>query len=820
MSYSIRNYVKKHCTEKYTLDDMETLATNVSNDSDGRYTDKSALKILCRYAHVQNGNICFNVNSRNSDQTLENLKKYLDDKSACITNNNTNNNDNTNNINNNINNKNNVNTSNNTNTNNNVNSIVNVETDTNDNNNANTQKRKGFGNLSTTKHSACIDSEGDDKPILVKKTKKPVGKSDIKLVTRANTHTLTMQNNVNELVPKKRANVFTSTATSTTTSLTTTTSNTATTSVSAPKKKGGFGVFTKALVNGKDNNNDSDTNKPKIKQQGSTKSLRQNKDDNFGYKFPQEGKYKGLVRTDKKYGPYGTDNYYDEKIQDDQIDKDAQQRVLVFKKLNSRPYPLQRSIEWFALRSGMITASDGGTIVRVNPYEHDFGFIVNKVFGKPFITEFACYHGKKYEQVATSVYEYRMNVKVKEFGLCQHPKYKFLGASPDGIVSEYKLKTKDGRSWEELEAEANLITDPKGRDEFLEAHCIKTKFVGRMLEIKCPFSRDIILAEDTIEVYGVHGEIIKDLYHDCKKGICPTYYWVQIQLQLQCCELDECDFWQCKVFEYADKEDFLDDTNPDYPWLSRQTGHEKGAVIQLMPCAQVDDPCMPYINRIYNHATFIYQPRVDMTPAEIDIWILNALQNLKTTHKEMVFDSVKYWKLVATRNITIKRDDKWFKDNLDTFRNAWDCVEYLRANKDKASLLKRYINTFPVDRFKKIKEPRGEEGIIMKNLQKLVNEPAKNAPKKDHTAYTKFIAKLEKDIKKSGVDDPKDYNVVDDITHINATLNNTNEFHCDKNNPKTKIKELTELVKFIAAHVDKFHSKIIVNDNVNDNNED
>ena len=51
-----------------------------------------------------------------------------------------------------------------------------------------------------------------------------------------------------------------------------------------------------------------------------------------------------------------------------------------------------------------------------------------------------------------------MNVYIEEFGLIAHPVYDFLAASPDGICSPYKYNKK---------------------------HI--SKYVGRMLEIKCPF---------------------------------------------------------------------------------------------------------------------------------------------------------------------------------------------------------------------------------------------------------------------------------------------------------------------------------------------
>ena len=56
--------------------------------------------------------------------------------------------------------------------------------------------------------------------------------------------------------------------------------------------------------------------------------------------------------------------------------------------------------------------------------------------------------------------------------------------------------------------------------------------VGRMLEIKCPLTRKIKTSGE------VDGEI------------CPHYYYCQVQQQLECCDLEYCDFWQCSLQEF------------------------------------------------------------------------------------------------------------------------------------------------------------------------------------------------------------------------------------------------------------------------------
>ena len=442
----------------------------------------------------------------------------------------------------------------------------------------------------------------------------------------------------------------------------------------------------------------------------------------------------------------GTDDFHDKIVKSDVLNKDELRRVDIYRDLATRKYFQQRSPEWFAQRDTLISASDGGTVVNLNPYESQYSFILKKVFGKPFETSEACYHGKKFEQVATMVYEYKMNVSVKEFGLCSHPKYSFLGASPDGIVSEYKLND----------------------------NTCKTKFVGRMLEIKCPMMRDILMDEEAVEVYGTHGEKITDLKKDVKKGVCPAYYWVQVQLQLQCCQLDECDFWQCKLEEYEDRESYLKDTDSSKDWLNKDS-LEKGVLIQLMPISQIHNKTMSYDKLVWNYAEFIYPPLIAMSNLETDKWLLETIHNLKTTHKDYVIEKISYWKLIEYRNYTVKKDEEWFQRNLPTFEETWKYVLFFRENKEKASLMKKYIYSFPKDRWGNIiEEPKG---IIMETIKKIYDG--------------KKIKNIEniKDIEE------KVYLVKDDIDYI---INYLKQINDDKS---------TNLIKNIKFEIDNYNSQ-------------
>lgn len=349
-----------------------------------------------------------------------------------------------------------------------------------------------------------------------------------------------------------------------------------------------------------------------------------------------------------EYGPYGTDWVHDEQ-KDDILNKDELRRVEIYEKLRAVELPEQRSKEWFEMREGAITASDGGAVLNKNFHSPPYEFIMKKLGHKPFSTNAPCYHGKKMEEIATMIYAYRMNVQVEEFGLMIHPDMKFIGASPDGIVSTKKLDNKH-----------------------------KTKFVGRMLEIKCPVRRKKWITSN-VEISNNKSE---------KNVICPYYYWIQMQLQLECCDLDECDFWQCDITEYDSRDDFINDTDPNEPFRSLKTGYEKGCLIQIIKKEHLKEYISDYDMTIYDKAEFLYPPKIEMDINDIDTWLGKTIPNIE---EDYILDKVIYWRLNFSKNVTFKRDKEWFENNLPEMKKMWNRVEFFRENEIQRDLYVDYV---------------------------------------------------------------------------------------------------------------------------------
>jgi putative phage-type endonuclease len=362
-------------------------------------------------------------------------------------------------------------------------------------------------------------------------------------------------------------------------------------------------------------------------------------------------------KISEEYGPFGSQWVHDEQV-DDILDDILIVRSKKYDYLRAKILPIQGSKEWFEMRNKAITASDGGTVLGLNKYEPRYKFILKKCDLLPFESNKYCYHGKKFEQIATIIYEYRMNVKVDEFGLLIHPTIPFLGASPDGICNRFKHDT---------------------------SHT--SKYVGRMLEIKCPLTRQIIMT----------GSI--------KDNICPISYWIQVQLQLECCDLEECDFWQCNIREYINHREFIEDTDPLEPFRSKIYGFEKGCLIQLIPKKRMNEESNDhYWEIIYKDAKFIYPPKIEMTPHDCDIWTKKMLNVIKDDPEfiDFTLDKIIYWRLEKSKNVIINRDRTWFEENFKNFEKMWNYVLFFRSNIDKLDILVNYINSRTTKRTKDI----------------------------------------------------------------------------------------------------------------------
>ena len=322
------------------------------------------------------------------------------------------------------------------------------------------------------------------------------------------------------------------------------------------------------------------------------------------------------------------------------------------------PQHIQKSIGWLTQRSKCLTATAVAGALDEDPYSHPSELLLDKCNrGKPFVENKFVHHGKKYEEIGSMYYSFRNNIVMEEYGLIQHDINTFIGASPDGICDKNTL-------------ESNKLST----------------LVGRLLEIKFPHCRKIL----------TEGRLNGD--------ICPHYYYLQVQTQLYVTKMDECDFLQCKIYEYGSWEKFVKDSDPKLPGLSKTSKLEKGCLIQLLPKELISANTEMCLFK----AKYIYPPKLHMTTDEIEKWVATHVLQYNDTenYTEYMIDKVIYWRLDMVACDLIKAETDNFEKKIPELKQFWDYILFYRSNHKLLDKLEKYIeevgNSSTADIFKKV----------------------------------------------------------------------------------------------------------------------
>jgi putative phage-type endonuclease len=321
--------------------------------------------------------------------------------------------------------------------------------------------------------------------------------------------------------------------------------------------------------------------------------------------------------------------------------------------LRSKPQPAQRTPEWYQFRHNLITASNAYkafdsqatknqliyekcqplTSVQSSTNVNIDSDIILTEEVKMVNVNSTLHWGQKYEPLSVKVYEHIYDTGVEDFGCIQDEEYAFLGASPDGINTD-----------------------------------INSTRYGRMLEIKNIVNREI-------------------------DGIPKKEYWIQMQLQMKVCDLDECDFLETRFVEYADQNAFKEDINEDEIYedddgkefvnvcLSKDLKH-KGIIL--------------YFHTKESKPYYVYKP-LDIThPDDIIKWEESMLDLYQSDKYNYTYIKFIYWKLDQMSCVLVCRNRQWFEDNIWELEELWNTVGLERVSgfEHRAPNRKTKINAF------------------------------------------------------------------------------------------------------------------------------
>ena len=272
-------------------------------------------------------------------------------------------------------------------------------------------------------------------------------------------------------------------------------------------------------------------------------------------------------------------------------------------KIRNSYQPKQRTQEWYEYRHQMITASGVHKLLGTNALLNSFIYEKCKPFTMHHISYFvknSRQWGNIYEPLSIKIYEAMFHTSVEDFGCIQHPKYSFLGASPDGINTD-----------------------------------MKSERYGRMIEVKNIFNRDIT-------------------------GIPKEDYWIQMQIQMETCDLSECDFIETRFIEYPNEDEFYQDQSKEW----------KGVILCFIQKTTTEDRQNANGG---NKPFYEYLPLdVPLDKDTIDLWIINLREKWRDTH---CLYSTQYWYLDEFSCVLVKRNIHWFLAALPKIDETWKIIE-------------------------------------------------------------------------------------------------------------------------------------------------
>jgi len=264
--------------------------------------------------------------------------------------------------------------------------------------------------------------------------------------------------------------------------------------------------------------------------------------------------------------------------------------------LQQMPQPEQRTPEWYEFRYKHLTASNIWKAFSTESAKNQLIYEkCQPLNGDKFSSvniDSPMHWGQKYEPVSIQLYEIIYKTQVSDFGCLPHKNIDFMAASPDGINTQ------------------------KSSERY-----------GRMLEVKNIVNREIT-------------------------GKPKLEYWIQMQVQLEVCNLNECDFLETRFVEYPDEAAFLVDSVLPFP-----TGF------------------MMLFMTTNNKPVYEYAP-LEMETADYSKW----QEEMMEKNKELNWLKNIYWKLDQLSCVLVLRNKIWFAAALPILRDLWQTIENEKKN--------------------------------------------------------------------------------------------------------------------------------------------
>jgi putative phage-type endonuclease len=280
-------------------------------------------------------------------------------------------------------------------------------------------------------------------------------------------------------------------------------------------------------------------------------------------------------------------------------------------RIRAKPQPDQRTPEWYRFRHNLLTASNAWKAFESQACRNQLIYEKCKPLKvyeeKEYVNTASPMHwGQKYEPVSRMIYEHLYNTRVDDFGCLQHDAHAFLGASPDGINA-----------------------DPASQR------------YGRMLEIKNIVNRDIT-------------------------GIPKKEYWIQMQLQMETADLNECDFLETQ---------FAEDEGGNNEGGNNEGGNNEGGNNEG---GNNDGEANALMTGAILYFMKDGRPHYEYAPigSESEAWFSDAMER----NRAYTWMKTIRWRLEKMSCVLVLRNRTWFQHAIQVLDDMWQTIVKERNN--------------------------------------------------------------------------------------------------------------------------------------------
>jgi hypothetical protein len=162
---------------------------------------------------------------------------------------------------------------------------------------------------------------------------------------------------------------------------------------------------------------------------------------------------------------------------------------------------------------------------------------------------------------------------------------------------------------------------------------------------------------------------IKNIFNREITGHPKEEYWIQTQIQMEVCDLDECDFVETRFKEYESEAEYIADTLLDRKGYSGN-GNEKGIILWFQTAPALTN--QGYVSQPIQ--LYEYAP-IGVTTGDEEYVEWEAAVFAKHERARNIWVRTIYWYLDEYSCVLVRRNRLWFSEAVKVLERVWATIE-------------------------------------------------------------------------------------------------------------------------------------------------